>query len=206
MEYQIHILKNRNELKNCPIFSVDQFNWGGDYRPKTWGQLGFLPKVGYLVHMVCAEKNPVCRYQNHFDPVWTDSAMEAFFAFGEDKTAYFNLEVNSAGAVVASYGRAKTQRKDLTLPEVESLECSAQVGQENWSITLLIPLSLIFSYCGRSASQPGERIRMNFYKIAEGSIHTHFASYSPIIHPVPNFHLPEYFADGILTENPLSES
>ena len=41
--YDTYTLSTEEELARCPVFHVDQFNWGGSYRPLTTGRLGFLP-------------------------------------------------------------------------------------------------------------------------------------------------------------------
>lgn len=43
MTYDVLTLTTPETLSRCPVFFVDQFNWGGDYRPVTSGRLGFLP-------------------------------------------------------------------------------------------------------------------------------------------------------------------
>ncbi len=40
--YDTYTLSTEEELARCPVFHVDQFNWGGSYRPLTTGRLGFL--------------------------------------------------------------------------------------------------------------------------------------------------------------------
>lgn len=198
MMYQIKTILEEKELEKCPIFYVDQFNWGGKYRPISYGQFAYLKNQGFLLKMTCEETNPVCNYSRHFEPVWMDSAMEGFFSFDKNSPNYVNLEVNSAGAVVASIGDSKTDRKNLTYEEVSSLHCKATSNEKSWSIELLISLNLIKKYFYISEFHSGDCIKLNFFKIAEGDTTTHFASYAPINYPTPNFHLPEFFAEGLL--------
>lgn len=201
MEYEIHILDKKEKLYNCPLFMIDQFNWGGEYRPKAYGRLAYLADVGFLLEMTCEETNPVCHYTNHFDPVWTDSALEGFFAFNASSDKYINFEINSAGAIVASLGSGKTGREDLPLDMVSKLSCTTCKAHDKWGIHLVIPNALLHHYFGRAFYKEGDTIRMNFFKIAEGNEKQHFASYAPIDYPVPNFHLPEFFATGIFVND-----
>lgn len=56
--YDTYTLSTEEELARCPVFHVDQFNWGGSYRPLTTGRLGFLPGTGFLLEMECQETDP----------------------------------------------------------------------------------------------------------------------------------------------------
>ena len=47
MTYDVLMLQSPDELSNCPIFRIDQFNWGGDYRPVTVGRLGYVEKSAF---------------------------------------------------------------------------------------------------------------------------------------------------------------
>lgn len=201
MEYKIHIITKKEELYNCPLFMIDQFNWGGEYRPKAYGRLAYLPDSGFLLEMTCEETEPVCHYTSHFEPVWTDSALEGFFAFNASSDEYVNFEINSAGAIVASLGSGKSKRMDLPLDTVSKLSCKTYKEHDKWGFHLMIPNELLNRYFGNAFYKEGDTIRMNFFKIAEGEEKKHFASYSPIDYPVPNFHLPEFFATGVFVKD-----
>lgn len=198
MEYHIKTIKSRRVLESCPLFYVDQFNWGGEYRPLSYGRFAYLKGEGFCLWMACEEAGPVCHYRKDFEPVWMDSAMEGFFAFDNHSEDYMNFEINSAGAMVAGFGSGKTGRRNLTALEAAVLE--RHVGQTGnaWFLELFIPLALITEYYGHLDFTPGSTIRLNFFKLAEGRESTHFASYAPIQSEEPNFHLPQFFATGIL--------
>ena len=64
--------------------------------------------------LVCLEKNPLRIYKEDQDPVYKDSAVEAFFRFnsgdGSRQDIYLNFEMNANGAILAGYGKNKTER------------------------------------------------------------------------------------------------
>ena len=60
--------------------------------------------------MVCEEKDPLRTYTEDFDPVYRDSAMEAFFQFIPEQEVYLNFEVNANGALLAAYGPSRVYR------------------------------------------------------------------------------------------------
>ena len=145
MTYDVLTLTTPETLSCCPVFFVDQFNWGGDYRPVTSGRLGFLLGQGFLLEMVCQEEDPCRSYTRDGDPVYLDSAMEAFFCFSpeEENPCYLNFEMNANGAMLACHGRNRRERTPFAGALKEGLSCRAQVREHAWSVRLTIPLSLI---------------------------------------------------------------
>lgn len=194
--YDVHIISTLDDLSRCHTFSVDQFNWGGDYRPTTCGRLGYLPDTGFILDMTCQEADPCRTYLHDGDPVYLDSAMEAFFCFApeEEKPCYLNFEMNANGAMLACYGRSRQNRMPFSVEHRQGLLCQANVLQDSWNIRLTLPLTLIEAIYPNISLEDGRRFTCNFYKIKESEGLTHFASFAPIQAPEPDFHLPEYFA------------
>lgn len=198
MNYNIHTIGCEEELSDCPQFPVDCYNWGGEYRPATTGRLGFLPGTGLLLEMECREENPVRQYTCDGDPVYMDSAMEAFFCFApaEKPPCYLNFEMNANGAMLACYGRSRQNRMPFPESARQGLSCHARIDEHSWSIRLVVPASLIAFVYPEYTLAKGSSLTCNFYKIKESEGLTHFASFSPIASPAPDFHLPEFFAEA----------
>ena len=53
--------------------------WGTERIPKTYGYIGFAKGEGLYLKLVCLEKDPFRIYKEDQDPVYKDSAVEAFF-------------------------------------------------------------------------------------------------------------------------------
>lgn len=198
MEYIVKMISERSQLAGCPVFNIDSFNWGGNYQPKTYGQMAFMEEEGFVLHMVCEESNPPCIYHKHNDPVYLDSAMEAFLAFDSLSDNYFNIEFNSYGAFLIGFGSGRSGRISVKEEDQTLFRCESTVLEDRWSVDLRIPLSLISAYFPNISLGENSRFHLNFYKLAEGEERTHFASFAPIHSPTPNFHLPEYFADAVI--------
>ena len=183
---------------------MDQFNWGGSYRPLTTGRLGFLPGTGFLLEMECQETDPCRTYTQDNDPVYLDSAMEAFFCFApqEAEPLYLNFEMNANGAMLACHGRSRGNRSPFAEELRAELLCQAKVLEDRWNIRLTLPLTLVQALYPDFAPETGSRFTCNFYKIKESKGLTHFASFAPITAPEPDFHLPEYFAHAQILELP----
>lgn len=202
MLYQVLTVRNAEEFSKCTDFTVDQFNWGGDYRPVSRGRLGFLPDQGFLLEMECEESDPCRRYTEDGEPVYLDSAMEAFFCFSPEKEhpCYLNFEMNGNGAMLACYGTDRKNR--LPFPEEirKGLSCRASIEEQCWKIRLFIPLPLLESIYPGLVLRTGSVFTCNFYKIKESEGLTHFASFAPIPTKEPNFHLPEFFARAYIVQ------
>lgn len=200
MEYIIQTISSKEEIGNCPVFHVDQYNWGGGYRPKTYGSLGFIPGTGFFVKMTCEEMNPARIYLNPNDPVHLDSTMEAFFQFYplERPNCYINLEANSNGALHAKYGDGRNNRKVFPMELHEACQCTGTIYESFWTLELTVPLELIRYVYGHCDFQSGDTLACNFYKIKESEGLTHFGSYTKIENETPNFHLPQFFAKAVI--------
>ncbi|MDD2971620.1 MAG: carbohydrate-binding family 9-like protein [Lachnospiraceae bacterium] len=216
MEYTVRSLKNKEEIEACELFHIDQYNWGGDYRPKTYGRMGYLDKDGFYLNLICEEANPTRTYYESNDPVYLDSAMEAFLCFGTkecdgvEKPYYLNFEMNGNGAMLASMGCERTNRVNLPEKIRSQILCTPQIHEDSWELSLYIPVKAIAPlYAGchdlshpakpcdpdTLSLQAGSTFTCNFFKLKESEGETqHFASFSPIDYPEPNFHLPACFA------------
>ncbi len=196
--YNVSTIHSADDLCCCSTFAVDQFNWGGDYRPVTSGRLGFLPDTAFILEMTCQESDPCRIYRQDNDPVYLDSAMEAFFCFApeEKDPCYLNFEMNANGAMLACYGRSRQNRSPFSEQVRRDLLCEANILENCWSVRLTLPLTLVRSLYPKVTLDCGSHFTCNFYKIKESKGLTHFASFAPIPVPEPNFHLPEYFAQA----------
>ena len=128
--------------------------------------------------------------------VWEDSCVEFFIRF-EDDNAYYNFEFNCIGTALVGYGESKTGR--LLLPEelVSNIICRSVIVKHpsstnvHWELTVAIP-KILFCY-NKIDSLKEKRGTANFYKCGDQLPVPHFVSWSNILSPEPNFHLPEFF-------------
>ena len=204
---KVEIINNANELETLEPFEVSCLLWGTERIPKIYGYLGFVPDDGFYLKMICMEKDPLRTYTKDQDPVYRDSAMEAFFMFEpaqqmerEEQNIYINLEVNANGAILAGYGSQRTYRSYLTSDERKELQCRTEVKDDRWTVSLRLPVSLLEKLYGHVDLKAGSTFSCNFYKISETKEIEHYASYSRILSDTPSFHLPEYFAQAEIVE------
>lgn len=199
---KVKILQNAGELEQTTPFYVDKLLWGTETSPKTYGYLGFVPEEGFYLKMICEEDHPLRNYKENKEPVYRDSAMEAFFMFETQKTGlsvYLNFEMNANGALLAAYGASRTYRSYFSDEDYQRFDCKAEIFEGRWTVNLKIPLSILREVYGPMELSEGSTFTCNFYKISETKEIEHYASYAPVKTEVPSFHLPEFFETAVLT-------
>lgn len=189
---------NFDDLEAAPI---NQYPWGGDYRPKAEARLAFVAGRGFALRMTCAEDAPPPRYTKPNDPVYKDSCMEFFLdCYPELGAGYFNFECNAAGAMLCGFGAGKQGRISLRAPRGAELPQPQPLQSPGmWGFTLLLPLSLIQDYYGRNDFDKGSILEGNFYKCGDETPQPHYGCWSKISAPSPNFHLPRYFGQIVIS-------
>ena len=194
---KIKILKNKEELNNLAPLEITHLLWGTNPSPVLTFILVLFQRMDY-VRMVCEEKDPLRTYTEDFDPVYRDSAMEAFFQFIPEQEVYLNFEVNANGALLAAYGPSRVYRSYFSKEDMAMFQCLTEIEEDRWTASIRIPLSVLEHIYGALSFKAGDTISCNFYKISETKDVEHYAAYAPILSSTPSFHLPEYFASAIL--------
>lgn len=199
---QVKTIKSAEDLEKTTPFNVDKLLWGTKSSPKTYGYLGFIPKDGFYLKMICEEKNPYRVYTEANDPVYQDSAMEAFFLFKSQNSKtdaiYLNFEVNANGAMLAASGKKRNNRIFLSKELRSEITCCTNILEDRWIVEIHLPVSVLNKVYGNLILEKGSKFYCNFYKIAERKEIEHYVSFSPIMSETVNFHLPEFFAEAMI--------
>ncbi|OOQ59539.1 carbohydrate-binding family 9-like protein [Mucilaginibacter pedocola] len=170
-----------------------------------WGVTGQMPDVQfslaydngaiYLKYLVI-EPTVRAEVEEIGGPVYEDSCVEFFIAFG-DAEAYYNFEFNSLGVCLAGFGPGK-QRQVFPVEAVSKIKVHAVYPEQDeltglfhWSITIKLPLDAFIHH--QITSLLGQSARVNFYKCGDLLPNPHFLTWAPIEHPFPEFHLPQFF-------------
>ena len=128
--------------------------------------------------------------------VWEDSCLEFFFS--ADGVTYINLEANARGALRASIGQDRRDRRLLRELDVPLPEAETACGPDSWALTLAIPAALLERLLGvRPAS--GLCLRGNFYSCGDKTPAPHYAAWNEVETASPDFHRPEFFGELILS-------
>lgn len=198
MIYEVRKIADASMLEQCPVFNIDCFQWHSVYHPKALGRAGYVENKGFAVWLSCEEVHPKTQYKKNFQPVYKDSALEAFFQFDIHAPEYFNFEFNSSGACIAAFGSTRHLRKNLTQEQLLALNIRSKITPLGWQIYFFIPEPLIQEYQPHINWRRTKRLRCNFYKLSESPDIEHYASYAPVDSPAPNFHAPRSFADALI--------
>lgn len=78
---EVRLIENKELLESVELFKIENLLWGTEKIAKTYGYIGFAQGEGLYIKLVCEEKDPLRVYKEDQDPVYKDSAMEAFFQF-----------------------------------------------------------------------------------------------------------------------------
>lgn len=190
-------LQNVEEIEKCEKLAISHKLWGTTKNVEAYGQMGYIAGQEWIVKLTAHESNPLTTYTQENDPVYRDSALEVFLNFVPEKDKYMNFEVNANGALLCHFGR-KGEREPVALISKEKAIVRVQREEEKWSVLLRIPFSLISDCFGDVKIESAKEIRFNLYKISESEEDLHFISYTDIPVANPDFHLPAFFAEGII--------
>ena len=171
---------------------IDQYVWGGEYRPKAYAQLVYVVKKGFVCRLTAYESDPKAVYKNDMDPVYKDSCLE-FFAKYKDG-GYINCEVNANGAILSAYGEGRGGRIPLDMIAGEFPQVRIIKKKDKWCAEIFISLKIINAVYGKSVFRENSVIYGNFYKCGDNCKYVHYGSFSPIETEKPDFHRPEFFA------------
>jgi hypothetical protein len=187
------------EAESLPMVEVDIFPWGGDFRPVTTAGMAADDRGLYVV-METSETGLRAEERGFSGQVYTDSCMELFLMPDPAHSSqYFNWEFNSRGAMYLSLGTSRHDRKDIRVEKYPELfRVKAGVQNDGWRLEYHIPLGFLRRYFPVMKLSAGHAMRGNFYKCGDKTSHPHYACWSPIDLPQPDFHCPPFFGDLVL--------
>ena len=185
------------------IHRIDVVNWDiTAYKPDVAFKIAYSKKEIYLKYFV-SEKYVKAEKTGINQDVYEDSCVE-FFVSPADDGIYYNLEFNSIGAFLIGSGTGRRDSKRIDpsiaaqlrcLPDLGNKPFPERYGQQEWTLTVAIPVSLFFRHTIDSLE--GREFRVNFYKCGDGLTEPHYLTWNPVHTEKPDFHRPEYF--GIIT-------
>jgi hypothetical protein len=162
------------------------------------------------VRFSVADRYVRCVHSQFQAPVYEDSCCELFVQPDPASTAYFNIEVNAIGALLASYitdprrtpsgfvGQTLLDTSaDSAIERETDLDgpLDAELASETqYEIAFRVPFGLLRQYGTVRVPSAGTRWRGNLYKCSENSSHPHWAAWSPIGAKL-EYHQPALFGE-----------
>ena len=177
--------------------SINNLLWSNDsYKPAVSFAMVYTEDSILLKYFV-TEKYVKADYLQINDPVYKDSCVEFFIAFGDDEN-YYNLEFNRIGTALIGYGSGKNDREILSESIISKIKSQHAItaspddkGNTEWELTLNIPFTLFIH--NAISALAGLSCRANFFKCGDDLPAPHFLSWNAVDYPQPNFHLPQFF-------------
>lgn len=187
--------KLESDVELCEVAQISCNNWNYRYIPKTTAQLTYKSDVGIIIKLICYENNPFTRYTENYDPIYTDSCMEAFINLFPNKSKdYINIEVNSNGAYIFSFGPGRGICRTHFEPNLGISPTVKTAKTDNsWIADIIIGNNAIEAVYGKFEINSGHSFTGNFYKCGEDGDNPHFLSWNKITLPKPDFHCPSFF-------------
>lgn len=176
--------------------ALDQLNWPDyPYKPEVDFAIAFTDKSLLLKYYVTEAVLRAANGQPN-SAVYEDTCVEFFIAF--DESGYYNFECNCVGAILAGFGKARTERTLLNETIIEQINRELNIHQStgggaHWEALISIPFE-VFAFHQIDSLQ-GKTCKANFYKCGDLLPQPHYLSWSAIEAPAPNFHLPEFFGE-----------
>jgi len=184
-------------MDGVPKNNLDVVSWPlYPYRPLVRFAMAFEGPRLFIKYFV--EENYVrAVYSKPNEPVYRDSCVEFFVAFG-DEEEYYNFEFNCAGACLLGYGSERARRELASAEVIGSIQHLAVIkparnGNANigWELTIVIPAEAFHHHTIHTFS--GKRLRANFYKCGDDLPERCYLSWNKVVSDEPDFHLSEYF-------------
>jgi hypothetical protein len=176
-----------------------------EHFPKTEVKIAYDPQAIYLIFRA-EDRYVQAVAEKHQDPVCRDSCVEFFFTPNANLTGeYFNLEMNCGGTMLFYYQPPDgSPRTEIALDDCNRMPIAhslpGRIDPEIqtpviWTVEYALPFSILRKYSPISEPGTGVVWRANFYKCADRCSHPHWLTWAPVKHPVPKFHLPEFFGE-----------
>lgn len=183
-----------------PYHKIDQNNWDEyPYSPLVSFRIAYSTDEIFLQYNV-RERYIRAHYTiDEGSAPYKDSCIEFFITPSQD-SIYYNLELNCIGVGTFAYGAQRRERTRFDTNVISKIRRVSTLGREgfetkegdfNWSITIAIPVELLYS--GKKESLAGRELKANFYKCGDELPQKHYLSWSPIKTEKPDFHRPEFF-------------
>lgn len=190
--YTISPVSGAIDWTSVPALSIDVQLWDTQTDITAQAKLCYDEEALY-VHLSAVEANIRAEENGPLGSPCQDSCLEFFFAPMEGDSRYFNIEFSPTGCFYLGFGSNRHNLMRL-LPEETLFTPQINRTKTGWDITYSVPFSFIRQFFPGFTAEAGKAIRANFYKCGDLTVNEHYLSWNPITDPVPNYHLPAYFA------------
>ena len=174
-----------------------------------WPRFSYKPEASFtiahsddclMIKYYINEKYVKADYHHTNDPVYRDSCVEFFIGFENEKN-YYNFEFNCVCTCMSAFGAGKHERELLPNSIIQNIKMQTLLQKEcdvarpivSWELTAAIPVGVFYYH--KLTTLRGTCCQINFFKCGDDLPEPHFLSWSNIVSPEPDFHLPEFFGE-----------
>ncbi len=190
-----YVIKKSSDWNNIEKAQISEYPWGNQYMPKAYFQ-AYYDTDGINIRLFCEEKAPKALYSEYMSPVYKDSCLEFFAAYG--KGGYINCEVNSNGASLIAFGEDRHNRVPLLQLCGELPAVKAEKNDCVWCVSIKMPYSILQKIYPDFNAVSGYCFYGNAYKCGDDCAIPHYGMWNAATCEKPDFHRPEYFGKFIL--------
>ncbi|TSA23042.1 hypothetical protein D4R75_04265 [bacterium] len=181
---------------------IANYKWvQNKYAPQVSVKVFHTDKFIY-VHYLVLEDRITIRHTSFGSDVFKDSCVEFFLnPFPESSEEYVNMEMNALGVLLIGVGKDgdDSKRHYFKEEDTEGFEIISSIkhpvvgshGSAYWTLHARIPKSFFEKHYGRKFVD--KATIANFNKCGDETEFEHYGSWSEVVNPTPNFHLPQYF-------------
>jgi len=195
-QYTITRINGAPDWTKIPVAPIDHQLWDTKTDITAGAQLCWDDEAIY-VRMFANETEIRRELTGVLDSVCDDSCLE-FFLQPTETVTYLNVEMNPNCAVFFGFGYCLEKLMRLIPEDWDPLQPQAEVGENKWSITYQLPISMIQQFYPTFAPRSGLQMKGNFYKCGDSTSNPHFISWNNVECKTPAFHVPQYFGTFIL--------
>lgn len=194
--YTITKVNGAPDWDKIPVLNIDHQLWNTKTDITAGAQLCWDENAIY-VRMFAKETEIRRELTGVLDSVCDDSCLE-FFLQPTEVTTYLNVEMNPNCAVFFGFGTCLEDIIRMIPEDWDPFQPQAEVGEDHWSITYTMPISMIQRFYPTFQPKTGLRMKGNFYKCGDSTSNPHFMSWNKVECKEPAFHVSQYFGELIL--------
>lgn len=176
--------------ETLPRAMIDQYPWGGAYRPEAYGQLAWNEN-GIFVRLRAHESAPRAVETGDNSPVYQDSCLEFFVNPCPDQVVFCNFETNANGAMYLAFGpEYEPDRTLLSRAAFDNFTLRTKQTETTWEVAYQVPVTYFKQFAPGFSLYDGLTLPANFYKCGDATEHPHYGCWNPIRPEVkqPNFY------------------
>ena len=194
-QYEIKKVTAANEIvwESVPCAKVDCSPWKEFPSPYRMDAQVVYDDTALYVHLKTDEKKLRATETETNSDVCNDSCMEFFLSPDADDTRYVNIEINPFGTMLVFLCNGRGYFNEIPL-DTAIFQVKSVITADGWELYYQVP----FAFLRQHFAKISDTMYGNFYKCGNLTVKEHYACWSPIDTPQPEFHCRQFFGKLVL--------